>query len=143
MEQLIYKVASNYREIIESIHWSEFPSECQLNYSFPHGACSDVSMLLGKYLLDKYGIDCEHVTGSTEVAGMVSRSHAWLEVAGYKIDITADQFEDIDEKVILVKTHPLYEDYIPNIRRKMSSCFPEELKSSYEVIMEKIEDNSY
>jgi hypothetical protein len=66
--------------------------------NFPHSACGDASILLGQYLFD-------HSLGLWEYAGdereLDLHSHAWLERDGLIIDITADQFDDVDEPIIV------------------------------------------
>lgn len=139
MEELLEEAATLFRKAIESIHYSEFPVECQLRYSFPGGACGDTSLLLGKYLLEHYNIDCEYVCGSCLIEGKENSTHAWLEKSDFKIDITADQFDDINERVIVSKSHSLYVYYEFDESRKISEYFPLELVSSYQIIVRKIE----
>ncbi|MEK4006482.1 hypothetical protein [Paenibacillus sp. FSL H3-0333] len=140
MEGLLKRVATVFRETMESIHWSEFPESCQLNHSFPGGACGDTSMLLGKHFLEKYKIDCTYICGSCLIEGREQWTHAWLEYDGYKIDITADQFDEVDDKVIVKKSHLLYDYYEPDKGKKISEAFPEELESSYRRIKQEIDE---
>ncbi len=65
--------------------------------NFPHGSCGDASILLGQYLLDHSLGLWEYIGGERE---QDLHSHAWLERDGLIVDITADQFDDIDEPVI-------------------------------------------
>jgi len=65
---------------------------------FPKGACGAASQLLGQYLIDSglgdwrycLGFQCDSLA-----------SHAWLERDGLTLDITADQFPDVAERVLL------------------------------------------
>ena len=67
---------------------------------FPRGSCGDACELLGEYLSDaglgrwtyKCGWDSEERR----------RSHAWLEQDEIIIDITADQFDDLDAPPTIV-----------------------------------------
>jgi hypothetical protein len=65
---------------------------------FPHGACGDASILLGQYLLDQELGEWTYVSGSRSSD---QQTHAWIEKDGLIADITADQFDDIDEPVSL------------------------------------------
>lgn len=64
--------------------------------NFPLGACGDASVLLGEYL---------HQSGEgvwTYVSAWDGRlSHAWIEKNGLRVDVTADQFDEVDEPVII------------------------------------------
>lgn len=138
MEGLLRKVATVFRDTISTMRGSEFPSNCQLAYSFPRGACGDTSMLLGKYLLDEFKIDCNYVCGSSLIDGQEGWTHAWLEYGRLKIDITADQFEDVEEEVIIMESYPLYDFYETDKPKKISECFPNELQESYDILLDAI-----
>jgi hypothetical protein len=64
---------------------------------FPQGSCGDATLLIAKFLQEK-----GH-TGFVYVLGMRNAgSHAWLSRDRLVVDITADQFEDQDQPVIVV-----------------------------------------
>jgi hypothetical protein len=67
---------------------------------FPHGACGDTSELLGQYLHDSGLGDWIHRSGKR---WNPDSSHAWLERDGLLLDITADQFEDVSQPVMITK----------------------------------------
>lgn len=138
MKEQLRLVAVKVRETIETIDPKLFPEECQLSNSFPQGACGDSSMLLGKLLLENFDVDCDYVCGSSLLEGREQETHAWLEYNGYKIDITADQFDRIKDKVIVEQPHFLYDDYEENSRKRISDSFPDELFNSYEIIKNRI-----
>lgn len=69
--------------------------------AFPRGSCGDAALLLAKYLEEiGFGI-FQYMLGSR--AGW---SHAWLQQGSVIVDITADQFGDVDEKVIVTTWSP-------------------------------------
>lgn len=70
---------------------------------FPTGSCADASILLGSYLKDN-GIDGFVLIKGRRGEGASLETHYWLEKGDMLIDITADQFEDIKEKVVITKT---------------------------------------
>lgn len=61
--------------------------------TFPRGACGHAAELLGRYLIQTFGIVPDYVnqTASDEIGGW-THSHAWLQWNGLTIDITGDQF---------------------------------------------------
>lgn len=65
---------------------------------FPHGCCGQTCDLLGRYLLANGCTSVEYVCGNRG-----DRSHAWLLVDGFTLDITADQFE---QPSIIVEREP-------------------------------------
>lgn len=101
---LIFKLASEFRQAIESMDISLFPNSSFFE-NFPKGCCGDASNLLSKYL-SKHGIETEYVWG---LKG--EQSHAWLEYDVYLIDITADQFSDITQKVIFTTDKSWYNKF--------------------------------
>jgi hypothetical protein len=71
---------------------------------FPIGACGDAVPLLGTYLAEQGLGSFTYVLGLRAKEGTSRHhSHAWLESDGDGtiIDITADQFPEIDQKVIV------------------------------------------
>ncbi len=65
---------------------------------FPNGACGDAALLLGAYLQD------EGLGASVYVLGRRDGCyHAWIELEGITIDITADQFSEINQPVIVCR----------------------------------------
>lgn len=65
--------------------------------NFPNGSCGDTVTLLGTYLFDNYMGEFNYVVGCKN-----GKSHAWLKNdEGLIVDITADQFPEIVEKVIV------------------------------------------
>lgn len=120
--------------------------ECKYNIGidwfkhFPLGCCQDTSLILAKYLHAKgFGI-------SYVVSGWRGRkSHAWLELDGVIIDITADQFEEVSEKVIVTKKskfHNSFEDKekpVPYNQLLTGSNFGDfDLFNAYAIIWKKI-----
>lgn len=65
--------------------------------------CKPASMLLGRYLIEEF--DCrpiEFVSAQRwSESGGLARSHFWLEHQGVIVDITADQYPEIDQPVIV------------------------------------------
>jgi len=79
--------------------------------SFPTGSCGDASPLLGRFLKDHGAGEVTYVLGERGELNRDWTSHAWLRVDGYIVDITADQFSDMDERVIVRATSPWHESF--------------------------------
>jgi hypothetical protein len=76
--------------------------------NFPRGSCGDASVLLGQYLYDAgFGI-WDYVSGE-RVDDLWS--HAWIEKDGVIVDITADQFDEVDAKVIVTRDHEWHHQF--------------------------------
>jgi len=94
--EAIRAVASRFRSAIERGGLS-----LPILARFPEGSCGAASQLLGQYLTDsglgdwryRMGFQCDSLA-----------SHAWLERQGLTLDITADQFPDVAEPVLLTAT---------------------------------------
>lgn len=68
---------------------------------FPTGSCADASILLGQYLSDSGLGQWNFSSGERE---NVDCSHAWIQLDGVLIDITASQFEEISAAVWITTT---------------------------------------
>ena len=95
----IINVATQFRRAIKKSR-EDLP-ECMRR--FPHGACLDTSTLLAAYLEDN---------GCGEFELLAVRwpnndlgTHAWLEKGGWIVDITADQFNDVEKAVLVTQDH--------------------------------------
>lgn len=86
------KLATRFRGAIEACR-TRLPIGLQ---NFPIGACRDASLLLGQHLKQSGVGSPTYVSGTKE-----GRTHAWLEMDGIIIDITADQFGDAAKPVIV------------------------------------------
>ena len=86
---------------------------------FPNGCSKTASLLLARYLVQELGaspVTFVSATGRDEKDGLVT--HLWLEFSGIIVDITADQFRDIQQAVIVTtdrswhdRTFPEQESY--------------------------------
>ena len=63
---------------------------------FPRGWCGCVSRVLGAWLSEKYPDKKFYY-----VCGRRNGTHAWIEYDGIILDVTADQFEDCNEEIIV------------------------------------------
>lgn len=90
---------------------------CRLPISFagyPRGACGDASILLGQFLYDKgFGV-FDYVSGWRK-----NQSHAWLEKEEVIIDITADQFFDIEDDVIVTLDKTWHQQFKEDSRHQV------------------------
>ena len=71
---------------------------------FPKDSCADTVLLLGAQLLDRGLGAFDGVGGEFGAPGSEAcYSHAWLEADGVIVDITADQFPDVSQAVIVTR----------------------------------------
>lgn len=112
MEQLEI-FARLFRTAIEQTPRDSLPITLQ---KFPAGACGDATLLLGHYLKSQGLGDFEYVQGQRGEAED-RHSHAWLRQEDILIDITADQFSEIDAPVIVTNDtawHDSFETEVPH-----------------------------
>jgi hypothetical protein len=69
---------------------------------FPKGSCGDATLLLGTLLKDR-GLGTFTYALGTRNGKNGRHSHAWLEAGDVVVDITADQFPEIDQRVIVAE----------------------------------------
>ena len=69
---------------------------------FPRGSCGEAVLLLGTYLIEQGLGEFQYMLGEYGVRKDSNWSyHAWLQSDSLVVDITADQFPEITEKVIV------------------------------------------
>lgn len=67
---------------------------------FPAGCCKPASLLLGKLLVDKLDVpNLTYVAGDRSLMANGYETHFWIEVDTKILDVTAIQFDEIDEIV--------------------------------------------
>ena len=110
---------------------------------FPSGACGDASYLLAKYLEQNGCGQFEYVVGERRTN---FHSHAWLEQNGIIVDITTDQFEGMNNPILVTTDclwHPQFEEedrHIADFERYDQNTV-NNLFSSYELVIEKLKHN--
>jgi len=68
---------------------------------FPTGCCAWAARMIGYYLTEKYKLKPFHVCASRSTPDGPDIGHEWVEINGTIIDITADQFQDQSQPVIV------------------------------------------
>jgi len=106
--------------------------------NFPRGSCGEASLFLAKYLEENNCGCFNYILGDRE-----GRSHAWLEQGDVIVDITADQFDDNDQPVIVTVNHNWHSQFSGEVQHvanldgydKYNSAL---LRSGYETILKEI-----
>lgn len=97
---------------------------------FPRGACGDVSDMFGVFLQKKGFANVTYVAGergSNKDGDWTT--HAWLEVDGITVDISADQFSDAPNSIIVERESEWHDSFERIKQRSPGSCPPlEEFK---------------
>ncbi len=90
-------ISRNFRKAIENACKDDKLNEYPFN-KFPKDCCDNASILLGRYLLEK-GYECNIIRGvyfenhyEEDRQYSINNYHVWLDVDGFYVDITADQF---------------------------------------------------
>lgn len=109
MEQLEI-LARQFREAIERTPANERPITFQ---NFPAGACGDATLFLGHYLKAQGLAAFDYVLGMRD-----DHSHAWLQHGDIIIDITADQFPEIDRAVIVASASTWHAGFAIEVPRE-------------------------
>jgi len=100
----IRKLSAELRNAITKMGPEELPNSSFL-LRFPNGCCGDASNLLAKYLREN-NIESQYVWGMKG-----EQSHAWLECCDLIIDITADQFPEIKEKILVTSDKSWHKNF--------------------------------
>lgn len=96
----IRQAAIDYRRALAQMKHDAWPFGLS---NFPSGWCKFASWILGRHLMAELGCAVpEYVFGDRGWPDNY-QSHGWLECSGLIVDITADQFSDMDEPVVVVE----------------------------------------
>lgn len=132
LQELLFQLAHRFREAI--LRSNPRVSRLVSLREFPRGACGDASLLLAKYLQVKGCGRSHYVLGKRG-----GRTHAWLQLEKFTIDITADQFEDQDAGVIVSTDSAWHSSFQGKIQNVADFCLYDkrsafELTTAYEAI---------
>jgi len=95
LETVLIELATFFRTAIKHLPLESVPPALQDRFkSFPRDMCEFASNLLGRYLTEKCITNVRYVCGT--LPGPGGGKHAWLDVQGFTVDITADQFNAAD-----------------------------------------------
>lgn len=100
LEQL-RNIAKRFRKALECVPIKERPGGLK---EFPSGSCGDATLLLGTYLIELGVEPFDYVLGGRrDPSGEEWTGHAWLEKDGVVVDITADQFPDGPNAIVVLR----------------------------------------
>ena len=96
-------VASLFRAALLATDLSQAPGNLP---GFPAGCCSWACYFIGAFLKEEMSLDPLRVQG---VRG--PESHEWIEIGGLTMDITSDQFQDIDAAIVVSRSSRWHETW--------------------------------
>jgi len=99
-----------FRNILDDIQWENMPIGFR---DFPRGTCGDISDILAEHLYAIGYADIQYICGRYNNA-----THAWLEINGTAVDVTADQFPEISRKVLIQDPQLWHHKFTEEDRRK-------------------------
>jgi hypothetical protein len=120
----------------------ELDSDIRVN----SGACLDITSMLIRYLEEQELGVFQTVSGWYEYGcGTLLGSHTWLQSGDLIVDITADQFPDVTEPVIVRTNSEWHEGLVEKSDPKPDNRFSDEFSSSmlkavYSMVVSKIEN---
>ena len=102
-DEHVQELAVSFRGLVERCDKSNLQLHIQ---RFPCGSCGDVCWLLARFLADREAPGFHYFCGSRrkpERRDSQISSHAWLQHGDLIVDITADQFIEIDGPIIITR----------------------------------------
>jgi hypothetical protein len=124
-------LASQFRSALTTWAPTTLPIGLQ---AFPRGACGDASLLLARYIEETVGDMPEYVSGKDG-----NQSHGWLELNGIIIDITADQFDDVNDPVVVTTNLSWHQRFKEQSRRAVGIDDYDALNTAYQEIIKCIQ----
>ena len=113
MEEL-RKLVLDFRRVMECLNPSDFEGTSLSVSKFPSACCDDSSQILAAYLTDNGFAGARLIRGEYGGKNEELGSHVWLSFEGFKIDITADQFNEIgyeNPQVIIARENEFLESF--------------------------------
>lgn len=92
------ELATAFRKAIEQCDKARLPISFE---TFPRGSCGDTAHLLGTFFREHGMGTFQYICGERGATWAEWHSHAWLHADGVIVDITADQFSEVTEPVIV------------------------------------------
>ncbi|MCC5467640.1 hypothetical protein [Pelosinus baikalensis] len=131
----IKNLSCEFRQAILKCEATKLPIGLQ---AFPIGSCGDASLLLGKYFQQNGIAEAFYICGWRD-----TQSHAWLLVDKLIIDVTADQFPEITESVIITEDQSWHQQFIIEINEiadfeRYDDCTKNQMRSTYSYILSQI-----
>ena len=114
--------------------------------NFPSGSCGDATLLLAKYLQNSGLGFFDYVCGEIYEDGERKfQSHAWLQREDLIVDITADQFDEIEAAVLITRNHSWHNQFEVDVRHLADFEVYDEhtkntLSSAYNSVVAHIDD---
>lgn len=100
-------IASNFRNAFDKIDLSDAPG---ILSKFPNGCCNWTARLLGHFFQYDKNQFVKEIDARRNKNGCY-QSHSWLLIHNTIIDITADQFKDCNEKVIVSENSTWHKEW--------------------------------
>ncbi|EPB3091688.1 hypothetical protein ACRFDB_004445, partial [Vibrio vulnificus] len=88
----LQELVLNFRRVMECLNPSDFVGTSLSVSKFPSACCDDSSQILAAYLTDNGFSGAALIRGEYGGKSEELHSHVWLDLDGFKIDVTADQF---------------------------------------------------
>ncbi|MGI2058088.1 hypothetical protein ACRN9T_13015 [Shewanella baltica] len=144
MKDLIYSDSKAFRKLMLKISPERF--SFRLLSNFPVGCCEFTSYMLAKFFTEERAIsDIKMVHGENQFKK--SQRHVWLNVMGYDVDITANQFSSTDKTVFCItdsiwhhSRFKIFESHQPNVKfDHFHEEYQEQLLRDYQMVLEGLE----
>jgi hypothetical protein len=94
--------------------------------SFPHGSCGSAAIVLNAMIEEELGVSATYVAG---VRSVDERSHAWLEFDGLIVDVTADQFSEVKEPVLVTRDRSWHDQFQHQVNRHPATLSQDDLST--------------
>ena len=102
-------VATHFRSTLESADKESLPEPFR---AFPHGSCDVASQALGVRIRETLGLVClVRANGTRYRPEGNTQSHAWLVYGDLIIDVTADQFGEGQEPVMVTRNSSWHKEF--------------------------------
>lgn len=112
-------------------------------HGFPEGACGAASEVLGRILKEQFQIEGTYICADSHPQYEWNRSHAWVEVGDFIIDITHEQFEGTGlSGWVFERGMGWHSQFAEIVERRNTFCTPDNWKEyphdGYRLALEKI-----
>lgn len=117
----IEAIADSCRSALEGLA----KSKGSMFYDFPLGACGPAAEIVGRILKEQLGLDGTYVCGTGHPELKSNQTHAWYEVSNCTVDITYDQFCNVDLKGWVFRSKSTWHAKFQELDPRDGFCGPE------------------
>lgn len=130
-DEILSRIAHAFRDAFDQ---TDFSNAHGFLSSFPKGNCNRATLFIGRFLYEEYNLSGYEVCGEREGHDGLD-SHAWLEIGSTIIDITSDQYDANNPKVIVSSNSDWHKSWEKKTHHKIADIMSQILSEDNKIYL--------